>query len=458
MFAILAVRSRYGAARLLSCSSCSALQQIQVQQQQQQQIQQQGQAFHSSSSSSIDSSSSEDDHKFVGAYTPVTKQLWLDRLRKAEQQQHQAAGAAAGVLAGTEVQPAAAKAPQVTRVDYPFTKDKFLLEMYRNPWGFLRMGRLLEDLDSLAGSIAFAHCQVPGLPPPLLVTAAVDAIEYQRPAVLSADMACQGQVVYTGGSSLDIRMELLQEPHAPSPSLVALFSFVLLDPATKRPAKVPQLQPVTPQEQRWAAERAAVAAARKAARKAAQGKPQLSAEQQQLLQEALSASRLLLDMPALADPSALTAEETSLSNAFVCQPQQRNMHGRIFGGFLMRRAFELAFASTYLFAGSRPAFVRVEDITFRNPVDVGSLLRFKSHVVHVSYHPAAAAAAPAEGTAAGTASAESAQPAAAAAATEEQQQQPQQQRVAHVAVEVEAVVSQPEQKETTHTNTFRWDG
>jgi hypothetical protein len=28
--------------------------------------------------------------------------------------------------------------------------------------------------------------------------------------VLSADMACQGQVVFTGGSSLDIRMELLQ--------------------------------------------------------------------------------------------------------------------------------------------------------------------------------------------------------------------------------------------------------
>ncbi|WIA23382.1 hypothetical protein OEZ85_000142 [Tetradesmus obliquus] len=169
-------------------------------------------------------------------------------------------------------------------------------------------------------------------------------------------------------------------------------------------------------------------------------------------------------MPALADPSALTAEETSLSNAFVCQPQQRNMHGRIFGGFLMRRAFELAFASTYLFAGSRPAFVRVEDITFRNPVDVGSLLRFKSHVVHVSYHPApaaAAAAAPAEGAAACAASAESAQPAAAAAAAaaatkQQQQQQQQQQRVAHVAVEVEAVVSQPEQKETTHTNTFRY--
>jgi len=32
---------------------------------------------------------------------------------------------------------------------------------------------------------------------------------------------------------------------------------------------------------------------------------------------------------------------------------------------LCRRAFELAFATTYMFAGSRPAFVRVDDITFR---------------------------------------------------------------------------------------------
>jgi hypothetical protein len=32
-----------------------------------------------------------------------------------------------------------------------------LLLQYRNPWGFLRIGRLLEDLDSLAGSIAFTH-------------------------------------------------------------------------------------------------------------------------------------------------------------------------------------------------------------------------------------------------------------------------------------------------------------
>lgn len=38
------------------------------------------------------------------------------------------------------------------------------------------------------------------------------------------------------------------------------------------------------------------------------------------------------------------------------------MSGRIFGGFLMRRAFELAFACAYTFAGWRPQFVRCEEV------------------------------------------------------------------------------------------------
>lgn len=60
---------------------------------------------------------------------------------------------------------------------------------------------------------------------------------------------------------------------------------------------------------------------------------------------------------------------------------------------------------------------------FRKPVDVGSLLRFKSHVVDVTY--------------------------------KQQQQQQQGAMEAHIAVEVAAVISQPEQREITHTNTFR---
>ena len=47
------------------------------------------------------------------------------------------------------------------------------------------------------------------------------------------------------------------------------------------------------------------------------------------------------------------------------------MSGRIFGGFLMRRAFELAFACAYTFAGWRPQFVRCEEVTPSQPPGLG---------------------------------------------------------------------------------------
>ncbi len=44
----------------------------------------------------------------------------------------------------------------------------------------------------------------------------------------------------------------------------------------------------------------------------------------------------MLDLPALARGDAVLMQHTKLQNTFTCQPQQRNMHGRVFGGFLMR--------------------------------------------------------------------------------------------------------------------------
>jgi hypothetical protein len=41
-----------------------------------------------------------------------------------------------------------------TSVMYGFSSDAVLREQYRDPWNSIRIGMLLEDLDSLAGSIA----------------------------------------------------------------------------------------------------------------------------------------------------------------------------------------------------------------------------------------------------------------------------------------------------------------
>ncbi|BFG42553.1 hypothetical protein CerSpe_288270 [Prunus speciosa] len=58
------------------------------------------------------------------------------------------------------------------------------------------------------------------------------------------------------------------------------------------------------------------------------------------------------------------------------------MHGRVFGGFLMYRAFELAFSTAYAFAGLVSCFSKVDHIEFLKPVDVGDFLRFRSCVLY----------------------------------------------------------------------------
>lgn len=56
----------------------------------------------------------------------------------------------------------------------------------------------------------------------------------------------------------------------------------------------------------------------------------------------------------------------------------------MFGGFLMHRAFSLAEATSYLFAGARPHLLEVDRIEFTKPVDISDLIRLKSRVLYSS--------------------------------------------------------------------------
>ena len=78
----------------------------------------------------------------------------------------------------------------------------------------------------------------------------------------------------------------------------------------------------------------------------------------------------------------LVLSSTLPNSTFSANPFHRLTTDRIFGGFLMRRAFELAFATAYAFGGDKPRFLEVDDISFDKPVDVGDLLVFKSRVLY----------------------------------------------------------------------------
>merc|ERR1712113_1229795 len=120
------------------------------------------------------------------------------------------------------------------------------------------------------------------------------------------------------------------------------------------------------------------AEAKAAKQKADRANPQVNAQQdamnEALAMEMYEQGRMLVDMPGLAASDAVLSNQTIHHNLFICQPQQRNTAGRVFGGFMMRQAYRLAFSTAYMFAGQHPHFLEVDEINFLRPVDVGDLV------------------------------------------------------------------------------------
>lgn len=70
------------------------------------------------------------------------------------------------------------------------------------------------------------------------------------------------------------------------------------------------------------------------------------------------------------------------------QPQYRNRHNFIiFGGFLLKQTFELAFCCAASFSHTRPTFLALDPSTFESPVPVGSVLYLTATVAYTDPPP-----------------------------------------------------------------------
>ncbi|VAI19922.1 unnamed protein product [Triticum turgidum subsp. durum] len=325
-------------------------------------------------------------------HSPVTNALWEARSSIFERKMD--AGGNADVGPQTELltkRPAQSR----TSIVYKFASDDILREQYRDPWNEVRVGKLLEDLDALAGTIAVKHCSDDDSTtrPLLLVTASVDKMVLMKPLRLDTEVKITGAVTYVGRSSIDIQIEVTQVDQVATDgdvqsdpiALTANFTFVARDSVTGKSAPVNRLSPETEREKQLYAETEALEKVKRRKREEQKGVLEkgvhkLGAEAERL-KALLAEGRVFSDFPALADRDSILMKDTRLETSMICQPQQRNLYGRIFGGFLMHRAFELAFSTAYAFVGQRPCFLEVDHVDFLKPVDVGDFLRFKSCVL-----------------------------------------------------------------------------
>ncbi|TDL27144.1 Thioesterase/thiol ester dehydrase-isomerase [Rickenella mellea] len=283
-----------------------------------------------------------------------------------------------------------------SQIDFPFASSPALLDQYMNAWGGIRTGKLLEHLDTLAGSIAYKHLLGPGVQTLgsvqergyYIVTASVDRLDMLSTLYPVHDVRLSGHVIYVGKSSMEIavKMEALEKDGSENTLMLGRFSMVCRDAKTHSARKVNPLIVSTAEEkalyQIAHKSRKILLRQRSLSRVPPSSEEAVALHNVYLGRTHASQKHVQDGSEPQADVERVWMGETRLEKCMLMFPQDRNVHQKIFGGYLMRLAYELGFANATMFTRSHQRFLSLDGISFARPVPIGSILRLTSHITH----------------------------------------------------------------------------
>lgn len=276
-------------------------------------------------------------------------------------------------------------------VKLPFKQDAQLCDSYINANGRLRVGQLFQDLDALAGKIAYKHCSPAE---PVNVTASVDRIYMVKKVdeISNYNFVLAGSCTYTGRSSMEITVKgyayedglpkdiNLNSLNDSDVFITANFTFVARDPQTHKSFAINKLLPIT--EKDWLDYRRA---------ESHNAKKKLTAKSSAMIEPTPEEYKLINDIWKSLKTSTPPRHfefmnDTAIHSTLVMQPQYRNRHSyMIFGGYLLRQAFELGYCCAGAFSHANPRFVSLDSTNFKAPVPVGSVLSLKASVSYTEH-------------------------------------------------------------------------
>nr|WP_320013000.1 hotdog domain-containing protein [uncultured Desulfobulbus sp.] len=242
--------------------------------------------------------------------------------------------------------------------------------------GNMRFGLLLEILDKVAEEAALAYVNQHH-PTARVVTAAIDTIVIRQAVDINRDLTFAATINHIGRSSLEIGIRV-EQPGSPNDHIASCyFTMVARSGYGENVSSValPPIDYVSPLERR----RAGKALARREEyryQQAALHEPPSREEWEQL-------NRLHDSQDAAGFCGLLCAN--LVTDAWErTYPDQENVPFTIFGGYLIRRAFELSSICSELVAPDRSIIAGVNRINFFHPVRMGDKLHFTSRVVYTS--------------------------------------------------------------------------
>ncbi len=267
----------------------------------------------------------------------------------------------------------AAKRPGDSRFEkrFLFSSDPALRERFINFFGDLRFGILLEELDSAAGVVAYDHTD--GFDKDLtIVTAACDRIELLCPLQSDRDLRILGQVNYVGRSSMEVGLQMESKTQRGWETVANAF-FIMVARREEGAYAVPTLRVEGEQEmRRWEEGNTRQAQRRSQAKNHYLNTPP-SEEESALLHT------LLRDRGGV-EKEGVEMADTHRQATILMHPQNRNIHNKVFGGYIMRMSFETAWSIAHIFSQRRPLFLAVDQFDFLKPVEIGSIVSFDGMV------------------------------------------------------------------------------
>ncbi|KAK3758458.1 hypothetical protein RRG08_058728 [Elysia crispata] len=83
--------------------------------------------------------------------------------------------------------------------------------------------------------------------------------------------------------------------------------------------------------------------------------------------------------------NSVLMKDTTLQTVITCHPEDGSVYNKIFGGFVMRKAHELASTTASVFSRGHVGLCRsIDDVVFLRSVDIGDELHLQAMVVYTN--------------------------------------------------------------------------
>ncbi len=241
--------------------------------------------------------------------------------------------------------------------------------------GNLRFGLLLEVLDKLAEETALGYVRQ-SWPEARVVTAAIDSILMRHVADVTRDLVLHARINHVGRTSMEVGIRVEQPGESPVHIASCYFTMVARSMGAAESSLVLPPLLYVDEKERHRADKAVEKRERSRREQSARWEPPSREEYDMLL-----ALHRAQEEPGFAGRLARTLVADSWERMY---PEMENVPKKIFGGYLVRRAYELSSICAGLLAPNRPVIASVDRINFFHPVRMGDNLHFTSRVTQTT--------------------------------------------------------------------------